>query len=76
MRLTTTNSGISWVTCDCPFRGVCSDDGVKCGSCVNNPKWSYYVPVESPTPCIISPRYSPPPHAISHTTQFDGYAKG
>jgi hypothetical protein len=28
---------------DCPYRGKCTDNRVKCGTCANNPKKSYYV---------------------------------
>ena len=40
------------ITFDCPFRSICSDNGVKCETCANNPKRSYYRPVE--------PSYYPP----------------
>ncbi len=36
------------ITYDCPFQGICSDNGVKCATCANNPKRSYYRPVEPP----------------------------
>jgi len=45
------------VTCDCPFRNICSDNGVKCETCTNNPKRSYYRPVEPYTPYYPEPYY-------------------
>ncbi len=36
------------VTYDCPFWSICSDNGAKCETCANNPKRSYYRPVEPP----------------------------
>ena len=33
---------------DCPYRGVCSENGVKCETCKQNQKRSYYEPVEAP----------------------------
>uniref|UniRef100_A0A6M3JJ21 Uncharacterized protein n=1 Tax=viral metagenome TaxID=1070528 RepID=A0A6M3JJ21_9ZZZZ len=36
------------VTYDCPYRNVCSDNGVECETCDNNPKRSYYKPIEPP----------------------------
>jgi len=34
------------ITCDCPYRNVCSDNGKKCETCRHNPRRSYYEPVE------------------------------
>ena len=31
---------------DCPYRSLCSDNGVKCATCANNPMRSYYKPIE------------------------------
>ncbi len=31
---------------DCPYRADCLDNGVMCATCVNNPKRSYFRPVE------------------------------
>ncbi len=42
-----TNTTIT-ITYDCPYRSICSDNGVKCETCANNPKRSYYKPVEPP----------------------------
>ena len=33
---------------DCPYRGICSENGVKCETCKHSPKRSYYEPVEAP----------------------------
>lgn len=44
------------ITYDCPYRSICSDNGAKCETCANNPKRSYYRPVE---PCIPYIPYVP-----------------
>ncbi len=66
------------ITYDCPFRGICSDNGVKCGICANNPQRSYYRPIEPPyypyptypTPYYPVPYipYSPPSYSPWYTT--------
>ncbi len=40
------------LTYDCPYRNICSDNGAKCTTCANNPKRSYYRPVEPYIPYI------------------------
>jgi len=49
---------------DCPYRGKCSDEGVKCDSCYYNTKKSYYTPAipdypTYPTPCWPDYPYYP-----------------
>lgn len=44
-----TNTTVT-VTYDCPYRNICSDNGVKCETCANNPKRSYYRPIEPYVP--------------------------
>jgi len=34
------------LTQDCPYRKVCTDNGVRCDTCAYSPKRSYYIPVE------------------------------
>ncbi len=68
-----TNTTIT-VTYDCPFRNLCSDNEAKCATCANNPKRSYYRPVEPyypiypiyPYPYPYYPYY--PPYQIWYTT--------
>ena len=35
---------------DCPYRGRCTENGLKCGTCANTPKKSYYIPETPYTP--------------------------
>jgi len=35
-------------TYECPYRGVCSENSLKCETCKHSPKRSYYEPVEPP----------------------------
>ncbi len=52
------------VTYDCPYRKVCSDNGVKCETCANNPKRSYYRPIE---PYYSYPYWYTTPYGVSTT---------
>ncbi len=59
------------ITYDCPNRNICSDNGVKCAACANNPKRSYYRPIEPYIPYV--PYYPPyytgdPPDCWRYTT--------
>ena len=56
MVTSTTGTGTVTITYDCPYRSICSDNGVRCESCANNPKRSYYIPV---TPYIPYVPYYP-----------------
>ena len=40
------------VTYGCPYQTMCSDSGVKCGTCANNPSRSYYIPTIPYSPYI------------------------
>ena len=64
-----TNTTIT-VTYDCPYRNICSDNGAKCETCGNNPKRSYYRPIEPPIPYIpYEPYYPYYPYHPSSTGQ-------
>ena len=53
-----TTSGTT-IIYDCPYRNICSDNGKKCETCKNNPKRSYYEPVEPYIPYIPYYPYYP-----------------
>ena len=43
----------------CPYKDRCTDYGVKCGTCANALKGSYYVPESIPyVPWIYPPYYT------------------
>ena len=52
---------------DCPYRSVCTDNGVKCCTCVNEPHRSYYVPYTPPYSPWIQPCVPWYPYPITIT---------
>jgi len=56
---TTTTGNYMYVYPDCPYRSICSDNGAKCETCANNPKRSYYRPVEPYIPYVPYIPYYP-----------------
>lgn len=70
----TTTSNLYYVYPDCPFRSTCSDNGVKCETCANNPKRSYYRPVEPSSPYIpIEPYYPYYPYYPTYQPYYPPY---
>ena len=65
-----TNTTIT-VTYSCPFLNICSDKGLKCGTCANSPNRSYYKPIE---PYVPSP-YWPPTTIWYDTTCHESHYK-
>ncbi len=64
----TTASGYMNVTFDCPYRNVCTDNGVKCGSCRHELKRSYFEPIPIPDyPVSYHPFYPLYPTTVTYT---------
>ncbi len=71
-----TNTTIT-VTYSCPFQNICSDNGLKCGTCANNPNRSYYKPIEPYIPYIpyVPSPYWPPTTIWYDTTRHESHYK-
>ncbi len=56
------------VTYDCPYRNICSDNGMKCETCANSPRRSYYIPIEPYYPYYTYYPYYQPTTITWYTT--------
>jgi len=52
------------IALECPYKDKCTDAGVKCATCVHNPKRSYYRPAKPTIPEYYIPVYYPEPYYI------------
>jgi len=64
------------IALECPYKDRCTDAGVKCATCIHNPKRSYYEPLE-PTllPEPYYPRYPFYPYYPTTTGDCNRYIK-
>ena len=75
-----TNATVTF-TYECPYRNICTDNGVKCNSCIHSPRRSYYEPYIPyypwyPTPYPWSPTVTYTTSSTSYYTENNAKATG
>ena len=54
------------IALECPYKDRCTDAGIKCATCIHNPKRSYYKPIEPIIPDYYIPDYYPQPYYLDY----------